>query len=234
MKQTTFKYGEYSYDYFIEFSERKSFTLIVRPDLRIIARAPLGATSNEIESFLVKKWKWLERQLKDLRKYRKSGSEELHVSGKSLYYLGRQYMLEVEAAAHDSAKLERGRLKILTTKGVRNSAHNQKLLKVWLSNKRNRIFKQEYLRAYKLFDYENMPQLGERIMARRWGSYTSDGKVLLNPRLIEAPREAIYYVCVHELCHKLARKHDATFYSELEKRLPEWRRVKESLEIRHG
>lgn len=233
MKQT-FKYGEYSYDYFIEFSERKSFTLIVRPDLRIIARAPLGAKQDEVEIFLVKKWKWLERQLRELRKYKKPSNEELYVSGKALYYLGRQYMLEVAAAAHDGAKLERGRLRILTTKGIRNSAHNQKLLAVWLSNKRNRVFKQEYLRAYQLFDYENMPQLGERIMARRWGSYTSDGKVLLNPRLIEAPREAIYYVCIHELCHKLTRKHDMTFYSELEKRLPDWRRIKESLEIRHG
>ena len=71
-------------------------------------------------------------------------------------------------------------------------------------------------------------------MARRWGSYTSDGKVLLNPRLIEAPREAIYYVCVHELCHRISRKHDTRFYLELEKRMPEWRRIKESLEINFG
>ena len=233
MKQT-FQYGEYCYEYFIEFSERKSFVLIVRPDLRIIARAPLDATLDEIESFLVKKWKWLERQLRELRRYKKSGNEELYVSGKSLYYLGRQYMLDVVTGSGDKVKLEHGKLRVYTSKGLRNSDYNKKLVDEWYATRRDSIFKREYIRAYQLFDYADIPQFGERVMARRWGSYTGDGKVLLNPRLIEAPREAIYYVCVHELCHRVSRKHDKSFYSELDKRIPGWRRVKELLEIRHG
>ena len=103
-----------------------------------------------------------------------------------------------------------------------------------MAGNRDRVFKQEYAKALKLFNYDTIPQLGQRVMARRWGSYTSDGKVLLNPRLIEAPREAIYYVCVHELCHRISRKHDTRFYLELEKRMPEWSRIKESLEINFG
>ena len=71
-------------------------------------------------------------------------------------------------------------------------------------------------------------------MTKRWGSYTADDKVSLNPKLIQAPREAIFYVSVHELCHKISRKHDQVFYSALDKRLPNWRQIKESLEIRHG
>lgn len=228
-----FEYGEYRYEYFIEFAEVKSFTLIVRPDLRIIARVPLGATLAEIEAFLIRKWRWLEKQLQELRKYRKSESEALYVSGKSVYYLGRQYMLVVEKGK-DIVKLERGRLRVYTAKSLRNSDHNKKLVDSWLANRRNRVFKQEYLKALKLFDFPQMPQFGERVMVRRWGSYTSDGKVLLNPRLIQAPREAIYYICVHELCHRISRKHDELFYRELGKRLPNWRRTKESLEIRHG
>ncbi|MGB3946178.1 MAG: SprT family zinc-dependent metalloprotease [Candidatus Saccharimonadales bacterium] len=233
MKQV-FQYGEYSYEYFIEFGERRSFTLVVRPDLRIIVRVPLNATLDEIESFLKRKWRWLERQLKDLRKYRKPGGEELYISGKSLYYLGRQYMLEVVTDGNNRVKLERGKLCVYTSKSSRNSEHNKKLVDAWYARKREGVFKSEYIKAFKLFDYEKLPQLGERVMARRWGSYTSDGKVLLNPRLIEAPREAVHYVCIHELCHKISRKHDEKFYRELEKRLPNWRRIKESLEIRHG
>lgn len=230
----SFQYGQYSYEYFIEFGDRKSFTLVVRPDLRIIARVPLDASLDEIESFMVKKWRWLERQLKELRKYKKSGSEALYVSGKSLYYLGRQYMLEVVADGKDIVKLERGKLRVYSSKGLRNSEHTKKLVDAWYTRRRDTIYKREYIKAFKLFDYKEIPQLGERAMARRWGSYTCDGKVLLNPRLIEAPREAIYYVCVHELCHKISRKHDEKFYKELDKRMPNWQRIKESLEIRHG
>jgi predicted metal-dependent hydrolase len=230
----TFRYGGYAYEYFVEFNERKTFTLVVRPDLRIITRAPLGATIEEIEAFLRRKWKWLEKQLRELRKYKKPSGEGLYVSGKSMFYLGRQYVLEVVADSNDIVKLERGKLRVYTTKNLRNSDHNKKLIDAWYAEKRGPVFKQQYLKAYKLFNYDTVPRLGERSMARRWGSYTSDGKVLLNPRLIEAPREAIYYVCVHELCHKVSGKHDEIFYRELSKRLPGWRMIKESLEIRFG
>lgn len=143
-------------------------------------------------------------------------------------------MLDVVAGGSDVVKLERGMLRVFTSKDTRNSEHNKKLVDAWYAHRRTAIFKREYIKAFKLFDYEKIPQLGERVMAKRWGSYTSDGKVLLNPRLIEAPREAVHYVCVHELCHIISRKHDEKFYRELEKRLPVWRRTKESLEIRFG
>lgn len=233
MKQT-FEYGRYSYDYYIEFAERKTLALEVLPDLRIIVKVPLGTTLEQIEGFLQRKWQWLEKQLSELRKLKKIRAERQYVSGESFYYLGRQYLLLVEQSDTNIVKLEHGKLRICTTKSVRSGIHNKNLLEEWYARQRNRVFKREYIKAFSLFDYDAMPQLGERTMVRRWGSYTSDGKVLLNPRLIEAPTEAIYYVCVHELCHRLSRKHDDVFYRELEKRIPHWRRIKESLEIRHG
>lgn len=231
--KNVFEYGIYRYDYYIEFADRKQLTLIVRPDLRIIVRAPLETTLEQIESFLARKWKWLEKQLNDLRKTKKTHHEREYVSGESYYYLGRQYMLIVEKG-DDVVKLGHGKLRIYTSKGLRNSSHNKKLLDGWYARRRDVIFKQEYLQALGQFNYRSFPQLGERVMVRRWGSYTAEGKVLLNPKLIQAPREAIYYVIMHELCHKVSRKHDAVFYQELEKRIPEWRRVKESLEILYG
>ena len=233
MKQK-FEYGRFSYEYFIEFAKRKTLALEVLPNLRIIVKAPLGATLDEIESFLKRKWSWLERQLSELRKFKKSDTERKYISGESYYYLGRQYMLLVEKSKNDTVKLERGKLRIYTTGSVQNSENNKKLLGEWYARNRERIFKQEYVKAFKLFDYKTMPQLGQRIMTRRWGSYTSDGKVLLNPRLIEAPREAIYYVCIHELCHVVNKKHDEAFYRIMNSKLSHWRQIKESLEIRHG
>lgn len=233
MKQR-FVYGQYTYEYLTEFALRKTLALEVLPDLRIIVKAPLDTSRNEIEEFLKRKWRWLEKQLRELRKLVKPNGVKQYVSGESFYYLGRQYMLLIEAAGDDHVKLSRGKLCVYTSKGLRNSDHNQKLLEAWYAKRRELIFKQEFSQALTRFNFTPTPLLGERIMARRWGSYTADGKVLLNPRLIEAPREAILYVCVHELCHKISQKHDELFYRELSNRVPHWRRIKESLEIRHG
>jgi predicted metal-dependent hydrolase len=232
--KNTFRYGSYSYDYYIEFGNRKSLTLVVRPDLRIIVRTPYGTTIEEVESFLVRKWKWLEKQLAELRKYRKTHREKQYVSGESFYYLGRQYMLLVQPAKMDVVKLDRGKLLLNTTKNIRNGVHNKRLLEEWYDARRNLIFKREYLSALNLFDYKMMPRLRVRAMSRRWGSYMKNGTVLLNPGLIVAPREAIFYVCVHELCHVNNHKHNESFYENLNKRVPNWREIKESLEVRYG
>jgi predicted metal-dependent hydrolase len=227
------EYGSYEYEYFVEFSDRKTMTLVVRPDLRIVARVPVGTETGEIEDLMKRKWRWMSKQLAELSRYHKTNREKQYISGESYYYLGRQYTLLVEAG-EDEVKLERGRLRIYTSKNLRDSGYNKKLLEGWFENRRNIVFNKEYQRAVKLFNFEEIPKLRTRIMARRWGSYTVDDKVSLNPKLIQAPREAIFYVCIHELCHKISRKHDQVFYDELEKRLPNWRQIKESLEIRHG
>jgi predicted metal-dependent hydrolase len=229
-----FEYGTYQYEYFIEFGDRKTLTLVVQPDLRIIVRVPNNTTLSDIEVFLTRKWRWLEKRLDEFRKYRKTHREKQYVSGEAFNYLGRQYTLEVSPSVEDTVKLERGKLRIYTTKDLRDSAHNKGLIESWYALRRHVVFKQEYYRALKLFDYIDKPHLRERIMARRWGSYAEDGKISLNPKLIQTPREAIFYICVHELCHINNKKHDEKFYNELEKRLPNWREIKERLEIRYG
>ena len=229
-----YNYDNYSYNYFLELTARKSFTLIVTPELKIIVKAPTGSSLNEIDAFLARKWSWLEKRLEEYRKYRKTYHERMYVSGESYHYLGRQYMLQVQKSANDTVKLERGRINIYTTENVRNSDYNKKLLLEWYEKRRSVVFKKQYFLAYKKFNYEKMPQLRIRIMSRRWGSYTQDNKISLNPRLIEAPAEAIYYVATHELCHVIHKRHDSGFYNELERHLPNWRMIKNHLEIYYG
>ena len=232
MKQT-FQYGTLEYEYYIEFAERKSFSMVIRPDLRVIVKAPLGVTLEDIESFMRRKWKWLDKQLRELSKYRKKYYERQYLPGESFQYLGRQYLLDVERG-DDTVRLERGKIRVFSSKAHTNTMHTKKLVDQWYDKRRNAVFKRQYVNALKLFDYDKMPQLRIRTMARRWGSYTTDNKVSLNPRLIETPTEAIYYVCIHELCHAVNKRHDKSFYESLEKKMPEWRVVKEKLEIRYG
>lgn len=230
-----FEYGSYAYEYYVEFSDRRTLTLVVQPNMKIVVRAPRDASLNEIEAFLKRKWRWLEKQLKELRRYRKSHREKQFVSGESFYYLGRQYMLVVKGSSRNVVKLERGKVYIYTTNDTRNSVWNKKLFEEWLNNQRKRVFKREFVAAYNKFNYESIPRLKIRTMAKRWGSCSADGRTIsLNPKLIETPREAVQYVCIHELCHVTNKKHDEVFYKTMNKMLPGWREVKDRLEIRHG
>ncbi|MBR3967006.1 MAG: DUF45 domain-containing protein [Clostridia bacterium] len=64
----------------------------------------------------------------------------------------------------------------------------------------------------------------------RWGyCFPKKNLVRLNISLCDHPDEIIEYVAMHEYCHFLVANHSASFYYELERRMPDWRKRKASL-----
>ncbi len=70
---------------------------------------------------------------------------------------------------------------------------------------------------------ERKPQLRVRAMRSRWGSLTPSGYVTLNAALVRATLEQLDYVIFHELAHLRVRGHNAAFYAEVARYVPEWR-----------
>ena len=82
------------------------------------------------------------------------------------------------------------------------------------------------------FDYDFVPELALRKMTKRWGSFLSQKKVLLNPKLIKASKECIDYVIIHELCHMKYQNHSKAYYDFLTLKCPNWKQLSDELEIR--
>lgn len=74
------------------------------------------------------------------------------------------------------------------------------------------------------------PEIKIRLMKSRWGScHYKKGLIILNTRLIEAPRESIEYVVLHELAHFIHPNHSRQFYDLVESLMPDWKERKEGL-----
>ncbi len=58
----------------------------------------------------------------------------------------------------------------------------------------------------------------------RWGSCSSQGNLNFNCLLMMAPPEVIDYVVVHELCHRKEMNHSKSFWHEVEKVLPDYKK----------
>ena len=232
MKKSTFTYGSHSYDYYLVRQNRETISLTVQPSLNIILKCPKNYSQMKIDSFLKRKWYWLEKQIKDLRRLRRSTTQKEYVSGESFLYLGRQYKLIIQKAVEDSVSLMKGKIEISTTKDVRNKTYNQNLLEKWYTKRGEEIFSERYNKVLKRFDYEFTPELDVRKMSKRWGSFLAKKKVLLNPELIKASKECIDYVIAHELCHMKHHDHSIAYYRFLNSKFPNWEKAKETLELR--
>lgn len=231
MIQRTFKYGTHSYIYGLIRQDRKTLSLTVEPCLDIILKVPYDADNERIEKFLRKKWMWMNKQLTFFEKYRRNYYKKEYVSGESFYYLGRQYKLLVSSADKNSVSLSKGKISVSTTKETNDGTHNRVLLERWYKKRRHIVFAERYEEIFKKFNYKFKPELTIRVMARRWGSYIKGERIILNPLLIQAPKEAIDYVITHELCHMKYKNHDANFYQLLDTKYPGWRKTKEKLEL---
>jgi len=68
-------------------------------------------------------------------------------------------------------------------------------------------------------------------MKARWGSALIDtNTILLNTKLIKAPKHCIDYVILHELIHFKYNDHGENFYNMLYSLMPDWEKRKKILD----
>ncbi|HIW53811.1 MAG TPA: M48 family metallopeptidase [Candidatus Ruthenibacterium merdigallinarum] len=68
------------------------------------------------------------------------------------------------------------------------------------------------------------PEIRVREMKTRWGSCTpAKGRITLNLRLAEYPRETARYVVAHEYAHFVRADHSPAFWAEVARAVPDWR-----------
>mgnify|MGYP001079875497 CR=1 FL=1 len=234
MKTREFIYGKYQYKYTLVKENRKTMSLIVEPDMTIVLKCPLNASNQKIESFLKRKWFWLEKQLSFFKKYQRKIYKKEYISGESFLYLGRQYTLLVKRGKNEGIVYYKGKIILTTNHGVRNSKYNKKMVERWYKNRITIKFQESYHRVIKNFDYDFTPELVVRKLNKRWGSFLYGKKIILNPELIKAPTDCLDYVITHELCHMMYKNHNKDFYKLLSKKCTNWKSLKEKLELRLG
>lgn len=227
-----FIYGSYRYTYSHVRQNRKTLSVTVYPDMKIVLKSPEEASQERIEQFLRRKWMWLEKQLRFFKKYKRKIYEREYITGESFLYLGKLYTLQVKKGSTDEVVYYKGKLFVYTTEKVTNSEHTKLILRRWYRRRAQAILNQRYSEVFKKFDYDSIPELRILKMPKRWGSFISKKAITLNPELIKAPIECIDYVIIHELCHMKYKDHSKNYFDYLEKMCPNWKELKEKLELR--
>lgn len=225
------RYGSRTLRFTLARTERRTLGISVHPDLSVHVTAPLNTPLPLIEAKVLAKGRWLLKQFRHFEEFLPRTPPREYVPGESHSYLGRRYMLKVRRAAASSVKLKSGEL-VVALPVPNDREHVRQLLAAWYLDHARRVFNERLNDALPLFKMHNagVPPVRITRMAKRWGSCTPKGNILLNPDLIAKPVRAIDYVIIHELCHLVHPYHDKAFYALQDRVMPDWFRWKERLE----
>ena len=211
-------------------SARATLAISVLPDGQLELAAPQEAPESAILAKLDKRRHWIRRQRLAFAEMHRDWAPVRYESGATHRYLGRQYRLKVQVGEPVGVKLVGAYFHVLARTASGDEARC--LLDDWLRQKAREQF------LARLAKWEPWcrrralpaPRLQLRVMPKRWGSAQRDGRIALNPNLVQAPSICIDYVIAHEVCHLQHPGHDRPFFRQLERMFPNWQQAKMRLE----
>jgi predicted metal-dependent hydrolase len=201
---------------------KRTISMRILSDGRIIIRAPHRTPKEEIDSFFHAKNSWVKRKLAEREKSSQGSIEQptAFVPGEKFLYLGDWYPLEIQDtnSAKNQLSLYRG-IFLLSKK----SADQAKDLFVrWYKNQAKNLFEDRVNYYSKNFGF--FPKSIKITSAKfRYGSCSPDNKLSFTWRLIMAPLVVIDYVIIHELMHIKEKNHSGKFWNLVEAEMPEYR-----------
>jgi predicted metal-dependent hydrolase len=223
------EFGSKTIAYNVIFSERSTLGITVDPEMDVLVKAPLGTALEKIAEKVRKKTPWILKQQHYFLSFYPKITKRNYVSGETHFYMGRQYLLKVTISPKSEVKYKGALIEVFTP----DVSKSEELVKSWYRERAKIKFAEiaePIIQRFKKYDVEPSA-LYIQEMAKRWGSCTPKGKIILNPELIKAPKACIEYVITHELCHLVHHDHTQKFVDLQTKEMPDWEKWKNKLEM---
>lgn len=210
---------------------RRALRIDVRPTGEVTVFAPVGEGIEEIRTRAHRKGAWIFAQIDTIAQRPKVTPERRYISGESHLLLGRQYRLSVEESEDPHVRIDGGRM-VIAARAPDDQPHCRRLLQAFYRLRAREVLRQRFDIVLEPFVRKGLrrPSLVIRPMAKRWGSYTPSGRVVLNIDLVRASPRLIDYVICHELAHAFYPDHGDGWRALLETVMPDWEERKEALE----
>ncbi len=210
-------------------SPRKA-VIHVHPNGEVEVQTPEGTSLGEAKQALLKRARWVIEHLDEIHERQRHVLPRDYVSGETLLYLGRRYVLKrVLSSDERHVKLLRGQIRVTGPDLTRDRV--KAALRAWYRHRAMDVFQRRLTHVEeRLLWLKERPDWRLLEMKTQWGSCSPRGDVLLNPHLVKAPTECIDYVILHELCHLEEHNHSQRFYDLLHFAMPRWEAVKHRLD----
>lgn len=218
-------YAMSSFSYQIVRSRRKTISIIVHRDGRVVVRAPLHLSERAIRNLVEGKKDWVASRQAEFA--RKQIPARRFIPGETFLYQGQSFPLVI-------TDVQRPALRLTTQFELSRSylSRARQVFERWYRLQAAQVIGERVVLFAAQF---NLRYQSVRIGAARtrWGSCSNKGTLNFTWRLVMAPLDVVDYVVVHELAHLLVPNHSAAFWRQVESMLPNYRACRDWLK-QHG
>lgn len=208
-------------------SQRQSFGLEVKPDGRLIVRAPQRASRAEIQAVLAKKANWIAKTQAKLARQYPALKPKAFTPGERFWYLGEQYPMKLTDRQRPPLDLDGA---FMLSRAKRSRA--KEIFIEWYREETREITKRMIELYSKRYDFR-VKQVRITSAMTRWGSCTGKNNLNFTYRLSMAPLDVIEYVVVHELAHLKVRNHSQAYWQAVAGIMPDYKKHRQWLKT-HG
>lgn len=200
------------FEYTVQRSDRRTYSIKVTEENKIIVRAPARATQRDIENVVAEKRAWIERALafnsaNSLADRMVKDYAEAYVRGERVPVIKSTRNFIDGQGVH-----------ITSPKGFK-AAYVNSLGEEFLSR-----FNEEEVRCGL-----HASGAGFRSYRSMWGCCDAKGNIVFNFKLLMIPPRLQRYVMVHELCHIVHRDHSAAFWQLVERFEPSYKLLRREI-----
>lgn len=198
-------------------AKRRTMSIQIRPDGKVIVRAPLRVAEKVVRAFVESKADWI-MQKKAEAATRPPVPTRTFRDGERLLLLGREIPLRVDPGQRAGLTLKDAF--ILSPKAQPNAAA---VFEKWYKAYALKLLTERV--ALYAAQHGFQPKRVRISSARtRWGSCSTSGTLSFTWRLVMAPLEVVDYVVIHELVHLKVHNHSKTFWDSVAALMPDYKR----------
>ena len=200
-------------------SNRKTVSLSLDKDGRVIVRAPKYYSDKKINEIILDSQGWLEKTLLNFEKSQSKIQKYAVCDGGKIPLLGEDF--DIKYTNNKKAFID-GRTIYLPENNSVNAL--EKLLKKIAQN-----FFTERLDYFSSLSHLEYNSIKITKAKGRWGSCNADKNICFSVYLVMCPLDIIDYVIVHEMCHLKYMDHSKNFWAGVKKYIPDYKVKKQWL-----
>ena len=195
------------FDFACEFKRVKYLRLKLSHQGKFKLSVPFNYTQKAVVAFLDKNEAWINKKFTEFQQNSRKNDGKVE-------FLGKKYELKFDESV--------ARVRIFKDKNF-ILAKNEADFEAFLKANAKKIYA-FYVKKWQGHFEKPVVRLSVKKMTTRWGSCNSKkGFINLNLRLITKPLKAIEYVILHELTHLKFAHHQASFYDEISRLMPDFK-----------